>query len=467
MKHPHRPRAHPPTTTSPTPSSRPSPAWTRTSVPLGVRAGASSTGCPCSKRLDRPRVEADGRPARPARRPAAARAPRAQAPPRRSRAPPTTRPSRSWNGPTRVRTSRPRPPRSRGRRPRSAARVRGGRCPCRTRHGDRRRRRATSSTSMRVDHHLARLAHDLDALPGQLVEAAAAVVDGRVHRRHLLDAAQEAAGRRPPPAPGRRPPTGASATTRPLRSPVSVVTPSRRVATYSLSWSARYGHQLGRLAEQHRQHAGGVGVEGAGVADTLEPEPAPDEGDGVERGDPGRLVDDQDAGRQPGGQPRSAHRLAHRGEDVARHRLQVAGHGEAGGVGMAAAAELGGDPLHVDVALAAQAHLHLLAALPAAGRRRARRRSSADSSPAPRTRRTSPAPRRSAGPARRRARPRSPARGPGSRSASAERRSDAARRWPPTRRPARRLPLPARRRSGRSPASRSSSGTSRCRCGWR
>ena len=169
-----------------------------------------------------------------------------------------------------------------------------------------------------VDHHLAGLAHHLDALAGQLVEAAAAVVDGRVHRGHLLDAAQEGlAGRlhlRPVDVPDRR--LGDHAAAHVTGVGGDAETQGRHVF---LVLVGEVGHQLRRLAEQHGQHPGGVGVERAGVADTLEPEPAPDEGHGVEGGDPGRLVDDQDAGRA-----HASTAAPHRGENVARHRLQAA-----------------------------------------------------------------------------------------------------------------------------------------------
>ena len=221
-----------PPSTSPTPISGPSTAWTRTSAAAGRRAGVSSTGCPWPKRLIGPARPA-GRPAtRPARPPAGARAPREQAPRRDGQRLPRHRVGAA-------RRDRPACAPVARRRPAAERRAEIGREHAHVRslaaHDAERRPGGRDLLDLdRVDHHLARLALDLDALPRQLVEAAALVVDGRVHRRHLLDPAHErAAGRlhlRPVDVV-----TGASASTRPLRSCVSVVTPRRRIATYSLS----------------------------------------------------------------------------------------------------------------------------------------------------------------------------------------------------------------------------------------
>src|SRR5207237_10109830 len=51
-----------------------------------------------------------------------------------------------------------------------------------------------------------------------------------------------------------------------------------------------------RLAGHERPHAGGVGVERAGMADALEAEPATHQRDRVERGHARRLVEHEDPG---------------------------------------------------------------------------------------------------------------------------------------------------------------------------
>src|SRR3972149_5098571 len=103
--------------------------------------------------------------------------------------------------------------------------------------------------------------------------------------------------------------TGASESTRPLRSCVSVVIPKRSVATYSLSWSTRYGMSF--VASPMRTGSTPVASGSSGP-----PWPA----------------------RPPLG--------------------QAAGHRAPGGVGVTPATELGGDPLHVDVALGPHTDFH-------------------------------------------------------------------------------------------------------------
>src|SRR5260370_371165 len=56
------------------------------------------------------------------------------------------------------------------------------------------------------------------------------------------------------------------------------------------------GHELRRLAEEDRQHAGRRGVQRARVADAVETEPPAGQRDGIERRRAGPLVHDEDAG---------------------------------------------------------------------------------------------------------------------------------------------------------------------------
>ena len=226
--------------------------------------------------------------------------------------------------------------------------------------------------------------------PRQLVEPPALVVDGREHRRHLLDPADEAGGPPPRPARGPRGGTAGVESTRPLRSRVSVVTPSRSVATYSLSWSVRYGMSL--VASPSSIGSTPMASGSSVPACPTRSKPSRRRSSATTSNDvtPGGLSTTSTpaslmAGSGSTPAPRRA-RVVHRGQDLARHRRQRARHRAAGGVGMSAAAEARGDAVHVDVALAAQAHLHRCRRARAGGRRRARRRSSAGSSRAPRPR---------------------------------------------------------------------------------
>ena len=116
----------------------------------------------------------------------------------------------------------------------------------------------------RVQGHPARLALDLDAGAGKLVERLALVLEGRIHRRHLLDLALETAQRLLDLAPA----DGHGTMLRRLalaviRRRALPETKHRPVALVGVEQELR---ELGGLAEGERQQAGGDGIEAAGMA---------------------------------------------------------------------------------------------------------------------------------------------------------------------------------------------------------
>src|SRR3989449_3403777 len=137
------------------------------------------------------------------------------------------------------------------------------------------------------------------SLAGQLVQPPALVVDRRVHRRHLRDAADEAAARRLQPLarePGHRR-LGEHAAGEIVRVGGDAEADGRDVFLVLVH---QIGRELGGLADEQRQDAGGRRVEGAGVADAPHAEPLARERDGVERRRAGGLVDDEDPRRGRG-----------------------------------------------------------------------------------------------------------------------------------------------------------------------
>ena len=146
-----------------------------------------------------------------------------------------------------------------------------------------------------VDGDRAGLALDLDALAGQLVQALAVDLDRRHHRRHLQDVAGEA--RRPRPAPSSsvdaaHVPGAGDLAGRVERGGLGA---EHDHAGVGLGREAEVAQQPGDLADAEEQHAGGVGVERAGVADLAGAEHAAGLGHHVVARPAGRLVDD----RQP------------------------------------------------------------------------------------------------------------------------------------------------------------------------
>ena len=95
--------------------------------------------------------------------------------------------------------------------------------------------------------------------------------------------------------------TGHSPVTAPVASRVSVATPSRMVARYSLSCPWRCRGQLGRLAQEDGQEPGRHGIQRASVADLGDAEHAAKMRDDLERGDPRPLVGEQETVRRPSG----------------------------------------------------------------------------------------------------------------------------------------------------------------------
>ena len=71
--------------------------------------------------------------------------------------------------------------------------------------------------------------------------------------------------------------------------------PSTTSPVYRLRPSVDEPQQAGDVADADHQHAGGAGVERAGVADAPLTEPAAQHADDVVAGDAGRLVDHDEA----------------------------------------------------------------------------------------------------------------------------------------------------------------------------
>src|SRR5262245_1769600 len=151
----------------------------------------------------------------------------------------------------------------------------------------------------RPDDHLAGRSLDLDALAGQLVQAAPLVVDRRIHRRHLFDAADEGTAHlfeaRHRDLRDRSLDHDAAAHVARIRRQPK---PDRREILLVLLDQVR--RELRRLADEDRQHAGRVGIERAGVPDTADAQTTARDRDDVERGHPRPLVDDQDSGPDGG-----------------------------------------------------------------------------------------------------------------------------------------------------------------------
>ena len=155
---------------------------------------------------------------------------------------------------------------------------------------------ATDSRRDRVNGHLARLALHRPPLARQLVEALAVVVERRVHRRHLPDHADEGAERR---LDGRGVERGHRG--RLEHRPAQVLglghdaePDGRHVLLVELD---QVGRELGRLADQDRQHARGVGIERAAVTDLGGAQHAAEVRHHLERRHARPLVHRQDAGR--------------------------------------------------------------------------------------------------------------------------------------------------------------------------
>ena len=103
-------------------------------------------------------------------------------------------------------------------------------------------------------------------LPGQLIELLPADLDGGVHGRHLVDLPGEPRQHVLQLPPASRQHRARPSSTSPVVSWVLVVSPSRSPATYSLSPPSAKRHRPGGLSHEHRQHAGGHGVQRSGVA---------------------------------------------------------------------------------------------------------------------------------------------------------------------------------------------------------
>ena len=213
---------------------------------------------------------------------------------------------------------------------------------------------SNASSVEAVDADRPRLA--LDLLPGarELVQAAAADLQRRHHRRHLLDVADEARASRSRTAAsvtgiGRR------SRTAPAASSVSVATPNAIVPRYAFVVSCRKRSSRVTRPSPTSSTPVASGIERAGVADPLLPEDLAQLRHDVVRREAGRLVDDhQPVVHQRAGLARS--------QSAARMRSTVVGdpdvRGEAGGEAVAAAAVRRGDVADVGGADRAQAHLH-------------------------------------------------------------------------------------------------------------
>ena len=149
---------------------------------------------------------------------------------------------------------------------------------------------------------------------GQLVQPAAAHLHGRHHRRDLLDGAGQR--RRPPPAP--RP----GVTCGHVLGPGDLARGVERggggaehdLGLVGLGQRGEEAHEPGGPAQADQQHAGGVGVEGAGVADPALAEDAAAAGHHVVGGPAGLLVDHH----QPG-------HLGRRRRSLARPSVRLVG----------------------------------------------------------------------------------------------------------------------------------------------
>src|SRR3989441_2473422 len=147
----------------------------------------------------------------------------------------------------------------------------------------------------RTDDHLAGRSLHLETGPGQLVEPPPFVMNRRVHRRHLLDPADERAT-------GLREGRGREISDRGLRQHAAAhVVGVRRQSEADrrevlLVLVDEIGRELRRLPDEDRQHAGRVGIERARVPDTTDAQTATNNRDDIERGRAAPLVDDEDAG---------------------------------------------------------------------------------------------------------------------------------------------------------------------------
>ena len=152
---------------------------------------------------------------------------------------------------------------------------------------------------------------DLDAGAGKVVQASTADLQRRHHRRHLLDVAEQV----------RRDDAAHDVGVELVGEAAHVVHGHHRavgverrclgaehhVAGVRLAALGHEPQQAGDVADADNEHAGGAGVERAGVADAPLTEPAAQHADHVVAGDTGRLVDHDetvDARRPaPGHQP--------------------------------------------------------------------------------------------------------------------------------------------------------------------
>ena len=143
----------------------------------------------------------------------------------------------------------------------------------------------------------ARLALDLLALAGHLVERDAVDLDRGDHRRNLEDVAGEV-GRDERFEPLARDAGGVAAGDD-LASDVLRVRGCAEAERALVGLVARHGGggELRAAADEEDQKAGRLRVERASVADLLEPEHPSHRDDDVARGDAGGLVDEQDAVR--------------------------------------------------------------------------------------------------------------------------------------------------------------------------
>ena len=139
------------------------------------------------------------------------------------------------------------------------------------------------------------------ALAGELVRRAAA--DLQAPRRPADAARSGPRSVRPPPRFPRawaRTRSGNS-TTSPSMSSVGLCRPSRNVPTYRLGIRWTYSISRVAVADADHQHAGGQGVERAGVARLGRPRQSLHHIDGLARGHAGRLVQIQESAGRHGG----------------------------------------------------------------------------------------------------------------------------------------------------------------------
>ena len=152
-----------------------------------------------------------------------------------------------------------------------------------------------------IDRHGPRRPFDLDALAGQLVQAAPLDPDGRDHRRDLIDVTGEVLGHDTPGVVDAHPGHVVGRHDGTVGIERVGLDTEHDLAGVPLATVADVAHQPGHGADADDEDTRRARVERAGVADAPLAEASPEHADDVVAGDTGRLVDDGQAvhGRRP------------------------------------------------------------------------------------------------------------------------------------------------------------------------